>query len=68
MTVSELIIAISVGVFVASVAESIVGFALSYATNARIRKRYEERIKELKDAVLKEAKSTTETGKVEEKI
>lgn len=68
MTVSELIIAISVGVFVASAAESLIAFTLSYATNARIRKRYEERIKELKDAVLNEAENTAKTGKVEEKI
>ncbi len=68
MTVSELIIAIAVGVFIASFTEALLNSTIAYVTNKHLHKKFEEKIRELKEAVLKEAKTSTETGKAEEKI
>lgn len=68
MTVSELIIAISVGVFVASAAEAIITNAINYFVNKRLRAKYQEQISRLQEAVLKEAEEAREGLKTEEKI
>lgn len=66
MTVTELIIAISVGVFIASVAEAVSSNVIHYFVNKRLRKRIEERINILKESVIKEAEDIRDGKKTEE--
>lgn len=66
MTVTELIIAISIGVFLASVAEAVSSNIIHYFVNKRLRKRLEERINLLQDAVVKEAEEIRDGKKTEE--